>query len=418
MSVFDPRERMNRSILHVDINNFYASVEIRDDPSLAPYPVAVCGDREARHGIILAKNYIAKGFGVKTAEPIGEALIKCPSLVLVPCHFEKYEQITLESRALLGKYSDRMEPFGMDEAWLDISPYAPTAGDAAEIANEIREQYKKLFRLTASVGVSFNKCFAKLGSDMKKPDATTVITPENFKREIWPLPVEDLLFVGPKTKAKLNARGITTIGGLAGTDESLVRCWLGKNGVDLMRCANGLDSSPVARIGSAPPMKSIGNSFTPPRDVKSLDEALALLQSLGESVAYRMRKYRVLGTTVVLSVRDTSLVTFERQTSLEFASCISGELRDAAFALLKENYNWAKPIRSLGIRCTGLIPDMLPYQSSLFEDGAKRKKRLTVEKTVDAIRRRYGKTSILQARVFSEKSFEGALHTEGLFALR
>lgn len=418
MSVFDPRERMNRSILHVDINNFYASVEIRDDPSLAPYPVAVCGDREARHGIVLSKNYIAKGFGVKTAEPIGEALIKCPSLVLVPCHFEKYEQITLESRALLGKYSDRMEPFGMDEAWLDISPYAPTAGDAAEIADEIREQYRKRFRLTASVGVSFNKCFAKLGSDMRKPDATTVITPENFKRVVWPLPVENLLFVGPRTKAKMNARGVTTIGELANSDESLVRCWLGKNGVDLMHCANGLDNSPVAMIGSAPPMKSIGNSFTPPRDVKSLDEALALLQSLGESVAYRMRKYGVLGTTVVLSVRDTTLVTFERQTSLEFASCISGELRDAAFALLKESYNWVKPIRSLGIRCTGLIPDMMPYQSSLFEDGAKRKKRLAVEKTVDAIRKKYGKGSILQGRVFSTGSFEGALHTEGLFALR
>lgn len=418
MSIFDPRERMCRSVLHVDINNFYASVEIRDDPSLAPYPVAVCGDREARHGIILAKNYIAKSFGVKTAEPIGAALVKCPSLVLVPCHFEKYEQITLASRALLGKYSDRVEPFGMDEAWLDISPYAPTAGDAAEIANAIREEYKKRFSLTASIGVSFNKCFAKLGSDMKKPDATTVITPENFKREVWPLPVDDLLFVGPKTKAKLNARGIMTIGDLAVADETAVRSWLGKNGVGLVRCANGFDRSSVALIGSMPPMKSIGNSFTPPRDVKDLDEALALLQSLGESVAYRMRKYGVLGTTVVLSVRDTALVTFERQASLEFASCISNELRDAAFALLKESYSWAKPIRSLGIRCTGLIPDTFPYQGSFFEDGAKRKKRLAVEKTVDAIRRRYGKTSILQGRVFSEQSFEGALHTDGLFALR
>lgn len=418
MSIFDPNERMKRSILHVDINNFYASVEIRDDPSLAPYPVAVCGDKEARHGIILAKNYIAKSFGVQTAEPIGEALLKCPSLVLVPCHFEKYEHVTLESRALLGTYSDRMEPFGMDEAWIDISPYAPTAGDAAEIADEIRQRYKKSFGLTASVGVSFNKCFAKLGSDMKKPDATSVITPENFRSNVWPLPVEELLFVGPKTKAKLNARGVKTIGELANADEALVRCWLGKNGVELRRCANGLDHSEVAKIGSAPPMKSIGNSFTPPKDVKSLDEALALLQSLAESVAYRMRKYGVLGSTVVLSVRDTTLMSFERQARLEFSSCISTELRDAAFALLKLSYNWARPIRSLGIRCTGLIPDMAPYQSCLFEDAAKRSKRLAVEKTVDAIRRRYGKTSILQARVFSERSYAGALHTDGLHALR
>ncbi len=418
MSGFDLGERMGRSILHVDINNFYASVEIRDDPSLAPYPVAVCGDREARHGIILAKNYHAKAYGVRTAEPIGEALIKCPQLVLVPCHFEKYEQITIESRALLSTYGDRVEPFGMDEAWLDISAYAKTAGAAMEIADEIRVKYKKHFGLTASVGVSFNKCFAKLGSDLKKPDATSVITPQNFKAVVWPLPVEDLLFVGPKTKARLNARGIYTIGDFAHADEARVRCWLGKTGVELMHSANGLEHSAVAKIGAAPPMKSIGNSFTPPRDVKTNEEALALLQSLGESVACRMRKHGVLGTTVVLSVRDTSLVTFERQAALEYASCISRELRDKAFQLLKQSYNWAKPIRSLGLRCTGLIPDMMPYQTCLFENAPMRDKHLTVEKAVDSIRRRYGKTSILQGRVFSQQSFEGALHTDGILAFK
>ena len=405
-------ERMGRSILHVDINNFYASVEIRDDPSLAPFPVAVCGDAEARHGIILAKNYKAKAFGVQTAEAIWQAKQKCPNLVLVPCHFEKYEKVTGESRRLLLTYSDRVEPFGMDEAWLDISPYAPTADAAEEIANEIREKYKKQLGLTASVGVSFNKTFAKLGSDMKKPDATTVITPGNFKNKVWRLPVEDLLFVGRMTQEKLNLRGIRTIGDLAHVDENLVRAWLGKWGTALKMTANGLDPGPVVPMGSEAAVKSIGNSFTSPCDLYNEKEALALLTALSESVATRLRASGLMGTVVVLGVRDNALITFERQMKLPRPTCIALELRNVAHRLLSENYSFLRPIRSLGVRATGLIAENSPQQLDFFTDHEQREKRLAAERAIDCVREKYGKKSLLAGRVFAQKAAADALSFE------
>ena len=406
-------ERMGRSILHVDINNFYASMEIRDDPSLAPFPVAVCGDAEARHGIILAKNYKAKAFGVQTAEAIWQAKQKCPNLVLVPCHFEKYEKVTGESRRLLLTYSDRVEPFGMDEAWLDISPYAPTAEAAEEIANEIREKYKKQLGLTASVGVSFNKTFAKLGSDMKKPDATTVITPGNFRNKVWRLPVEDLLFVGRHTQEKLNLRGIRTIGDLAHVDENLVRAWLGKWGTALRLTANGIDPGPVVPMGSEAAVKSIGNSFTSPCDLYTEKEALALLTALSEQVASRLRGSGLLGTVVVLGVRDNALISFERQMKLPRPSCIALELRNAAHRLLSDNYSFLRPIRSLGVRATGLIPENSPQQLDFFTDYAAKEKQaaenakaLEKEKRIQEaalrIQAKFGKNALLKGMNFED----------------
>lgn len=385
---------MDRTILHIDMNNFYASVEIHDNPSLAGLPVAVGGSEEARHGIILAKNYAAKAFGVMTAEPIWEARRKCPNLVIVPPHFERYEEFMLKSRALLATYSDRVEPFGMDEAWIDISTYAPSAEAGREIADEIRDRYRSELGLTASVGVSFNKTFAKLGSDMKKPDATTVITPENFRTRVWCLPVEDLLFVGRRTQEKLNKRGIMTIGQLANADERLVHSWLGLSG-DMLRChANGLDFDPVMPLGSEAAIKSIGNSSTPPRDMHDERDALSLLQALSETVAERLRRHELLASTVVLSIRDTNLVTFERQMQLTRPSCIALELRDAALKLLRDNYAWERPIRSLGIRGTALVSANVPMQLSFFSDEEERDKRLTVERTVDAIRTKHGKAAL------------------------
>ncbi len=405
-------ERMGRSILHVDINNFYASVEVRDDPSLAALPVAVCGDAEARHGIILAKNYRAKAYGVKTAEAIWQAKRKCPELVLIPCHFEKYERVTAESRKLLLTYSDRVEPFGMDEAWLDISPYAPTAGAAEEIADEIRAKYRGELGLTASVGVSFNKTFAKLGSDMKKPDATTVITPGNFRGKIWGLPVEDLLFVGPKTQQKLNLRGVRTIGDLANVREDLVRSWLGKWGSDLRFCANGLDRSPVVPMGSEAAVKSIGNGFTPPSDLHDEREALALITALSESVGSRLRASGLMGRVVVLGLRDTALLSFERQTKLIRPTNIALEIRDAAWKLLRANWSWQRPLRSLAVRVTALVSDDTPIQLSFFDDEEGREKRLTAERAVDAVREKYGKRSLLSGRVFAQRNALGAMETE------
>ncbi|MCH5279233.1 MAG: DNA polymerase IV [Christensenellaceae bacterium] len=382
---------MGRTILHVDMNNFYASVEIRDNPALGAYPLAVGGSEAMRHGIILAKNYKAKAFGIKTAEPIFEAKRKCPNLVVVPPHFERYEEASRLSRELLSTYSDRVEPFGMDEAWIDISEYAPTPEAGEEIADEIREKYKKHLGLTVSIGVSFNKVFAKLGSDMKKPDATTVITEENFRTKVWRLPVEDLLFVGRKTKEKLNKRGVMTIGDLANANERLLHAWLGEGGDMLHRYANGLDSSQVMAKGSEAAIKSIGNSSTPPRDMYDERDALTLLQALSETVAERLRRHKLLATTVVLHLRDNSLISFERQMRLLRPSCVSVELRDSAMQLLRENWDWRRPIRSLGVRATGLISADSPMQLSFLADEAEREKRLIIERTVDGIREKHGK---------------------------
>ena len=330
---------MCATILHVDINNFYAGVEIRDCPSLAGLPLVVGGDIEARHGIVLAKNNIAKSFGIQTAETIVSAVRKCPNLSIVPAHFEKYEQAMRQSREILMRFSDKIEPFGMDEAWLDVTAYAPTVEDGREIADRIRKCYRRELGLTASVGVSFCKVFAKLGSDMKKPDATTVIPKNGFKEKIFALPVESLLFVGKETMHRLNLRGVFTIGDLACTDPTLLCEWLGSSGAELYRYANGLDESPVQNYGIETALKSISNSSTPPHDICCAGDALRMLQSLGENVAARLRKHKLKAGVVVLHVRDSTLSTFERQVRLPRPSCLSIELRDAAFNLLCENYD-------------------------------------------------------------------------------
>ncbi len=385
---------MGRTILHVDINNFYASVECLEHPEYRNMPLAVGGDEKLRHGIVLAKNNIAKAYGVKTAEALWQARQKCPQLVIMPPQFELYSEYSARSREMLGRYSDRVEPFGMDEAWIDISTYAPTEKDGKCIADEIRRRYRDELGITASVGVSFNKVFAKLGSDMKKPDATTVISQESFKQTVWELPVEDLLFVGPSTARKLRLRGIDTIGRLAVADKALIRSWLGASGEKLQRFANGIDDSPVMPKGAEAVIKSIGNSTTPPRDVECEADAVALLQAMAECVAARLRKERMLCTTVVLHVRKGDLYSFERQTGLQQPTRIAVELRREAVRLLRNSWDMHTPIRSLGVRATGLISENSPIQLSLFEDEAARIRREKAERVIDVVRERYGKNAI------------------------
>ncbi len=385
---------MIRTILHVDFNNFYASVECLDRPELAGLPVAVGGDAEQRHGIILAKNNIAKSFGVKTAEVIWQAKQKCPSLVVLPPHFDKYMEYSRRGREILARYADRIEPFGADEAWIDISPYARTEEAGREIADEIRASYKSELGLTCSVGVSFNKVFAKLGSDLKKPDATTVITEENFRSLVWGLPVEELLFVGPATKSKLNLRGVKTIGQLAHADAALLRAWLGINGEKLRAYANGLDCSQVRLCGQSTPIKSVGNSTTLPRDVTNEAEALGVLQAMAESVARRLRDHRLLATRVVLFLRDSGLYSFERQTALDRPTSLAISLRQRTAELLRANWDWSRGIRSLGVRAIGLLPEKDYVQLSFFEDDEAQQKRERVERTVDMVRAKYDKAVI------------------------
>lgn len=413
----------DRVILHCDLNNFYASVECLYHPELKNLPVAVGGSVEKRHGIILAKNQLAKACGVKTAEPIWQAKAKCPNLVLIPPDMKKYVQYSDLVRDIYGRYTDLIEPFGIDECWLDITGSTLLMGDGEHIANELRRVIREELGLTISVGVSWNKIFAKLGSDMKKPDATTVITKDNYKELVWNLPVEDLLFVGRKTAKVLKRIGINTIGRLAVLDEDFLVKEFGKWGGTLWAYANGFDNGLVEKNWANIKAKGIGNSTTTPHDVLTYEDAKAVLIILAESVARRLRENGLRGRTIAISLRDSDLEVIERQRALDTATCVSGDIIAKAMLLLTENWHpgKSKPLRSLGIRVTNLEESNSPVQLSLFDSSFgqynnqptsnlnlcdtsyRSKKNENVEKAIDHIRERFGDESVMRA-LFIKKS--------------
>lgn len=384
---------MERVILHSDLNNFYASVEQRDHPELRGKPVAVCGDQELRHGIVLAKSQEAKKLGVKTGQAIWEAQLRCPGLLVVPPHFERYLEVSGAVRDIYVSYTDQVEPFGLDECWLDVGGSEGLFGPGEAIANDIRGRIKREVGVTASVGVSFNKVFAKLGSDYKKPDATTVITRDNYRDVVWTLPVSDLLYVGPATTKKLARFGIKTIGDLARTGIELLHTTLGKVGVLLWQFANGLDSSGVSPYYAMPPVKTIGNSTTAPRDLVTDDDVKITLYALSESVAARLREQRSVCGTVQIGIRDTALLWYERQQKLYTPTCNSTVIADTAFRLFSENRP-PRPVRSLSVRASGLALEDESPQLSFFPEDAKLLRRTDLERTMDHIRAKYGYSSI------------------------
>lgn len=397
---------MERTILHVDMNNFYASVECLYDPSLRDKPVAVGGDESKRHGIVLAKNEKAKKFGIKTGEQLWQARRKCPELVVLTPHFERYAEFSRLARNIYNQYSDRVEPFGLDEVWIDTTGvYGLPDGKA--VANEIRERVKSELGVTVSVGVSYNKIFAKLGSDYKKPDAVTEFTKDNFKEKVWPLPVEALLYVGHATSKKLHKFGIHTIGEIAQTDTKLLNNWFGKHGLMLHTFANGYDATPVSRVGEESVIKSIGNSTTTPRDLKDEDDAKIIFYMLSECIAERLRRKGFAAATVQISLRDNDLFSFERQLHLTTPTSIASELHSAAMELLRKNYKWSKPLRSVGIRAADLVPEGYPMQLSIFGDYERRDRTERLERAVDSIRKKYGKNVIGRAVTFSDKTLTG-----------
>ena len=380
-----------RSVLHIDMNACYASIECLYDPSIRNLPVAVGGDVEARHGIILAKNQIAKRFGVKTGEALWQAKRKCPELHIVPPHFDRYLRFSRMAREIYADYTDLVEPFGLDEVWCDVTGTQKLRERGLEaLANEIRERVKFELGITVSVGASWNKIFAKLGSDYKKPDAVTVFTPENYRDKVWPLPASDLLGVGRATERKLASRGIRTIGDIAAAPPSMLRGFLGKWGLILHDFAAGYDSSPVARAGDEAVIKSIGNSTTTPRDLCCDEDAGIVYWMLCESVAERMRESGFLCRGVQLHIRDNELASFERQLKLDSPTCLASTLHEAAMRLLRENWDWHKPLRSIGVRATDLLPASIPVQCSIFEDSERQEKRERLERSVDDLRRRFG----------------------------
>lgn len=394
-------ETSKRTILHVDCDAFYASVECLLNPSLRGKPVAVIGDPELRHGIVLAKSYEAKRFGVQTGDAVWEAKRKCSDIIFVPAHYEQYLHFSKMSKELFADYSDRCESFGLDESWIDLTGCTQLFGSGEEVANKIRERVKEELGITASVGVSFNKVFAKLASDMKKPDGTTVIPYDNFREKVWSLPVKDLLYVGRATTNKLHSYGIQTIGDLAKSSVDFLTLRFGKIGEMLWKFANGMDTSPVSNIGAKSLIKSVGNSTTAPRNLITDDDIKITLYALSESVAERLREHGFRCKTVQITVRDNELISYERQMKLEQPACTAKELFDAAFALYKKHHTSGKPVRSLGVRACNLIY-LDSVQLSFYPDVMKIQQQEQLEEAVDDIRRRFGHFSIQRGLMLTD----------------
>ena len=381
---------MDRVILHCDANSFYASVECLYTPSLRDKPVAVAGDPQARHGIILTKNTIAKRYGIKTGEAIWQAKQKCPQLVCVAPDFPLYVRFSSKMRALYEEYSCKVESFGLDEAWIDLSQPGRTFSDGERIAHEIRCRIRDELGITVSIGVADNKILAKLGSDMKKPDAVTALPPGSYEKTIWPLPVGDLLFVGPSTRKRLAQIGVITIGDLARCDERLLRQRLGKNGVMLKAFACGMDRSPVMAVDHRTAIKSVGNSTTPPHDLTCADDARCIFFLLAESVAARLREAGLRARCVSVSARTPQLVTRSHQTTLRRASSLSGEIAAAALSLFDERFSAGFPYRSVGLSCSMLSAQDEPVQLDFTGDEQRRLHAEQLERSIDDLRRRYG----------------------------
>ena len=389
---------MQRVIFHCDLNSFYASVELLSHPELVDLPVAVCGDPASRHGIILAKNEHAKRFDVKTAETIWSARRKCPNLVLLPASRGKYSYYSKQVNQLYGAFTDLVEPFGIDESWLDVTGSLHLfGGDAKALADRLRRKVQERFDLTISVGVSYNKVFAKLGSDYKKPDATTVIMPEDVPRIVHPLPVTDLLFVGKSTAKLLETYGVKTIGDLAAFDCDALVTLLGKAGEQLHRYAAGLDSSPVAPYGQYTPPKSVGNGLTFKRNLLGREDVLTAVMMLAEQVAMRLRKHRMKCSTLSVQIKSPEFRVISRQAPCPLPTYLAREIFPQVIALIEAAWDLAYPIRALTITAQNLVPeDEAADQFDLLapRPTAQRQKLEQLEKTIDSLRSKYGTSAI------------------------
>jgi DNA polymerase-4 len=390
---------MDKVILHCDMNAFYASVELLSLPELAGRPVAVCGDPECRHGIVLAKNERAKAFGVVTAETIWSARKKCPELVFVRAHHEKYREYCNLINEIYCRFTDMVEPFSIDESWLDVTGSGLLFGDGREIGDRIRETVRRELGLTLSVGVSFNKIFAKMGSDYKKPDATTVIDRANFRELLWPLPVRELFCVGGATAAKLTGKGVRTIGDLASCDRNTLVSWLGKQGGMLHDYADGADESPVRFAAERRRIKSVGNGMTFRRDIEGVDEIRTGVTALADTVAGRLRKYGLKCRSVKVDIKDPYFKTISRQKRLAVATDVTNEIIDAAMELIGRAWGRDEPIRLITITGGNLQGAGEAEQLSFLgadgsvpaADGARGAR---IDRAVDDIRRKYGERAV------------------------
>ena len=393
---------MGRYILHCDLNNFYASVESLFDVGVRNKPLVVVGDVEKRHGIVLAKNAIAKSKGVATGDTVWEAKQKCgEGLVCKQARLGLYLEVSKLVKAIYREYSDRVESFGIDEAWIDISHLAKSDAEAVRVADNIRSRVIAEVGLTISVGVSFNKVFAKLGSDLKKPNATVLISESNFKEKIWCLPVKELLYVGRATHKKLEKANIRTIGELASTSDKYLSLTLGKVGLELKAFACGKDISAVSKVSEAENVKSFGNSTTCPVDLVDNAQVKSVIYVLAESVAERMRHKGYYGVTVSLWVKDNTLQSFERQVSLKCPTNVSIDIAEAAYRLFLEHYDWSLNVRAVGVRISGLTQGNI--QCDIFGSVENTIRNQKLDFTIEKLRERFGYSIIKRGNIMSNE---------------
>ena len=383
----------DRVILHADCNSYFASVESIDHPEWKLVPMAVCGDPSLRHGIILAKNELAKAYHIQTAETIYSAKKKCPDLLLIPAHHEKYKAVCERINAIYEGYTDLVERFSIDESFLDVTGSRHLFGSGQEIADELRRRIREEIGVTISVGVSFNKTFAKMGSDYKKPDATTVISRDNYRELLWPLPIGELLFVGKSSATLLQGHGILTIGDLAKADPASLSFFLGKTGMGLQKAARGEDLSPVLPTGYEEQPKSISHNVTFDHDLVDSSEIMAGLTLISDQVGTRLRRKKLYACVVQIQIKDTNLKVTNRQKRLEVYTCSTRLIRDTAVELLRENWPAGKPIRMLSVGVTGLSMDGA-QQLSMFTDTAATEKARRLDDAVDSIRSKFGKDAL------------------------
>ena len=412
---------MERVILHADLNNFYASVECLYHPEIRNRPVAVGGDPQKRHGIVLAKNDLAKQYGVKTGETLWQARQKCSDILFVPPHFDLYLKFSQLAKEIYAQYTDQIESFGLDECWLDITHSQKLFGEGEVVADAIRQQMKARLGITCSVGVSYNKIFAKLGSDYKKPDATTVISKANYQTLVWPLPIQALLYIGKKTEEKLQQMGIHTIGDLASVKVQYLEERLGKNGRMLWQFANGLDDSPVALSSQPRQMKSISNSTTCARDLIRNDEIKITMYALCESIAARLHQKQLFANTVQIGIKDYQFHSYQRQIQLDRPIATCQDIFQQAFQLLQKHHISGKPIRNISIRVSNLTKAPIE-QLSLFQDYQQGRKQEQIDFTIDDIRQRFGHAAIQRGLMLKDPALaefnpqeDHIIHPEGFF---
>ncbi|MBE6753587.1 MAG: DNA polymerase IV [Ruminococcaceae bacterium] len=398
---------MDRTILHSDCNSFYASVELQRRPELRGLPVSVGGDAENRHGIILASNPLAKKYGIKTGEALWQARQKCRNLVIIPPDYRLYLEFSQATRQIYLEYTDRVEPFGLDEAWLDVTESRALFGDGMAIAGEINRRVKEELGITVSVGVSYNKLFAKLGSDYRKPDAITEINHSNYQQIVYPLPVGDMLFVGRSTAAKLNRMGVFTIGELADMPPEVLRSAFGKVGEMLRIYACGEDHSPVALYGEREQIKSVGNSTTAPRDLECDEDAKIVIFVLADSVSRRLREKGLCGRVVTVSVRDSHMCWYSHQRRVDRQISQFADISELALELFRESYDWKMPVRSIGVSVSALEERVDWLQQSLFFDAEQYLRRERLEQAVGSVKHRYGTGAVCPAVLLKDMRLAG-----------